>query len=151
MAFLETALVVDVLFVLLFALAFVFGWNNSGLSTGNLANLLNYKEALTLTLLGTFVGLITEGSKMSQLISGKLIPPSQISVTILLAGAATSLLLLFVLTIFKLPVSLSNCVVGSFAGAALATGAGLNQTFLFEILASWVAVPFVTAGVAVIL
>jgi PiT family inorganic phosphate transporter len=145
-------IIVDLSLLFVFILALVFGWNNSGLTTGNLANLISYRFSLVLTLFGMFVGLNLEGSKMSQSLSGKLIVSTpQISLVVLFAGSLTSVIILLLFTALLLPASLSNCVIGSFAGAALATGSIVNVSFLVEVLISWAAVPILTAGFAIII
>jgi phosphate/sulfate permease len=132
------------------ALAFTLGWDNSGLTTGNLSNFMSYGLALSVTLLGVLVGFLAEGSKMTESIVGKLIV-SQISVEQLLVGVASSLILFLALSIFKIPVSLSNCVVGAFVGVAFADQSLINFETLIKIAASWVVAPFICALVAMII
>ena len=130
-------------------LAFTLGWNNSGLTTGNMSNLLTYNLALVVTLAGMFVGYFVEGSKMSHSILGKLIP-AQITTTDILVGIAASLFLFLALTIIRIPVSLSNCVVGGFTGMALASGTAINGSVLIVIITSWVVAPFFCAALSVL-
>ena len=68
----------------------------------------------------------------------------------IVAGVIVSVVLLILLTVFRLPVSLSNCVVGSFLGAALASQASVHTTFLIEIVVSWLAAPFLCAVVTIL-
>jgi inorganic phosphate transporter, PiT family len=124
--------------------AFVFGWNNSGLTAGNLSNLINYKLALSLTLVGVFTGFVIAGRSMSSSILGKLVS-STLPISAIFTAIFVSVLMLLILTLLRLPVSLSNCTVGAFAGAALATNTQINSVFLLEIFGSWIAVPFVCA------
>jgi phosphate/sulfate permease len=138
-----------VLLLLLLVFGFAFGWNNSGLTTGNLSNLVNYNIALVLTILGVFTGLLVLGGKMSSSIVGKLVS-SSVPNTAILAGVIASVTLLILLTILRLPVSLSNCTVGAFVGAALASQSSINGAFLVEIVASWIAAPFLCALVTVL-
>lgn len=86
---------------------------------------------------------------MSSSIVGKLVSTS-IPNSAILAGVVASVALLILLTIFRLPVSLSNCTVGAFAGAGLASQSSINGVFLTEIVASWIAAPFLCALVTVI-
>jgi phosphate/sulfate permease len=133
----------------LLVFGFAFGWNNSGLTTGNLSNLVSYKLALTLTVAGVFAGLLILGGKMSSSIIGKLVS-TNISSSAIFAAVIVSVVLLILLTIFRLPVSLSNCVVGSFVGAALASQIPINVGFLIMIVGSWLAAPFLCAILAII-
>ena len=123
---------------------FAFGWNNSGLTTGNLSNLVNYRLGLVLTILGMLTGLFVLGNDMSSSIAGRLVDVN-ISDVAIIAGLIASISLLIVLTLLRLPVSLSNCAVGSFAGAALASQSNINVAFLVEVLGSWIAAPFLCA------
>lgn len=124
--------------------AFVFGWNNSGLTTGSLSNLVTYNLSLGLTLTGMFVGFIVAGDSMNGSILGKLVSKS-LPTPALFSAIGVSVIMLLVLTIFRLPVSLSNCTVGAFVGAALASGTQIKVQSLIEIFGSWVIVPFACA------
>lgn len=134
---------------LLLVFGFAFGWNNSGLTTGNLSNLVNYNLALVLTILGVFAGLLVLGPEMSRSILGKLVA-SNISNDAVIAGVLTSVILLIALTLLRLPVSLSNCTVGAFVGAALASHSAVNEVDVVKIVGSWIAAPFLCALVTVI-
>lgn len=129
---------------LLLVFGFAFGWNNSGLTTGNLSNLVNYRLALILTILGILSGLFVLGNEMSSSVAGKLVDVNIPDVA-MIAGLIASISLLIVLTLLRLPVSLSNCAVGSFVGAALASQSSINVSFFVEILGSWIAAPFLCA------
>ncbi len=121
--------------------AFVFGWNNSGLTTGSLSKLVSYNLSLFLTITGIFAGFFILGPSMTMSILGKLVAKS-LPTTGLFSAIAVSVLMLLVLTLFKLPVSLSNCTVGAFVGAALARGTPIKFPALVEIVGSWIVVPF---------
>ncbi len=131
-------------------LAFVLGWNNSSLTTGNLSNLVTYTVAVALTLVGMLTGFLLEGSKMTHSVLGKLVQ-TPIGATEILIGTLVSLTLFLALTLTKIPVSLSNCVVGSFVGVALASKAVISSRSLIEILASWLIAPFFCLGVAILI
>ena len=132
---------------LLTALGFVFGWNNSGLTAGNLANFVNYNLALLLTVTGIVTGAMLLGSTMSSSVLGKLVS-ANLSGVGLLSGILVSLITLLALTVLRLPVSLSNCVVGAFVGSALATNAQVQTGFLFVVVISWIAAPLTCALVS---
>lgn len=138
----------ELLILVLILLAFVLGWNNSGLTTGNLSNLIKYNISLAITLSGMLVGLLLEGSKMSHSIVGDLVT-IQLTNGELLAGTATSLVLFLSLTIAEIPVSLSNCIVGAFVGVAISANASINLAFLVRIIGSWLIAPFVCVVVAI--
>ncbi|MHB8566339.1 MAG: inorganic phosphate transporter [Nitrososphaerales archaeon] len=130
-------------------LAFTLGWNNSGLTTGNLSNLIRYDIALVVTLAGILTGFLVEGQKMSHSILGKLVI-TQVSVGELAVATTVSFALFLVLTLAKIPVSLSNCVVGAFAGVAISVGGVINNGFALEIIISWISAPFLCALVSVL-
>ncbi|HYB03930.1 MAG TPA: inorganic phosphate transporter [Nitrososphaerales archaeon] len=121
--------------------AFVFGWNNSGLTTGSLSKLVSYNLSLFLTITGIFAGFLILGPTMAMSILGKLVSKS-LPTAGLFSAIVVSVLMLLVLTLFKLPVSLSNCTVGAFVGAALARGTLIKFPVLVEIVGSWIVVPF---------
>lgn len=128
---------------------FAFGWNNSGLTTGNLSNLMSYNLTLILTIAGVFSGLFIFGWEMSSSVVGKLVSVSIPGNTVL-AAVVASVALLMLLTVLKLPVSLSNCTVGAFVGAGLASRSVVNGDFLTEVIASWVVGPFFCALITMI-
>lgn len=81
---------------------------------------------------------------MSGSVLGKLISKS-LPINGLFSAITVSIVMLFLLTMLRLPVSLSNCTVGAFIGAALATGTEIKVSSLVEILVSWVVIPFACA------
>ena len=68
---------------------------------------------------------------MSSSILGKLVAKS-LPISDLFAAIVVSTVMLFVLTLLNLPVSLSNCTVGAFVGAALASSTTINEATLAE-------------------
>jgi inorganic phosphate transporter, PiT family len=103
-----------------------------------------------LTLVGVFTGLVVAGQKMSSSILGKLVS-ANLPGDALLGGLAAAVALLVLLTLLRIPTSLSNCTVGAFVGAALAAQSSVNIAFLFEIIGSWIAIPFLAALVAIVI
>jgi phosphate/sulfate permease len=147
---LSLEVIVALLILACLALSFVLGWNNSSLTTGNLSNLITYNAAVIITLVGVFAGFILEGSDMTRSVLGKLIV-TPIGGAEILAAALISLMFFLALTLTKIPVSLSNCVVGSFVGVALASNAAMSSSDLIEILVSWLLAPFFCLGVAIVI
>lgn len=60
----------------------------------------------------------------------------------LYSAITVSIVMLFLLTLLRLPVSLSNCTVGAFVGAALATTTEIRVPSLIAIIGSWIVIPF---------
>jgi inorganic phosphate transporter, PiT family len=97
--------------------------------------------ALGVSLAGMFAGFFIAGQTMFGSVLGKLVSKS-LPTSGLLSALVVSVGVLFVLTLLELPVSLSNCTVGAFVGAALASSTKINSANLVVIVASWVIVPF---------
>jgi inorganic phosphate transporter, PiT family len=93
-------------------------------------------------------GLVVAGQKMSSTILGKLVS-ANLSGDAVLGGLVASVSLLILLTLLRIPTSLSNCTVGAFVGAALAAQSTVKVAFLVEIVGSWIAMPFLAALVAI--
>ncbi len=86
---------------------------------------------------------------MSSSIIGKMVS-SSIPFSAVVAGVIVSVSLLIALTLLHLPVSLSNCVVGSFIGAALASHSSVNVEGVVKIVGSWIAAPILCALVTIL-
>ena len=123
--------------------SFVFGINNSGLSTGSLlASGFSYRKGIALTGMGFVVGTMLEGWKMGGAIDG-LTAGSTVSVlvlTLLIAGVIFS-----IFSFIGLPISLVNVLVGSYIGASIASGISVNYSYVNLLVLSWIALPFVAA------
>lgn len=100
-----------------------------------------------MSLIGIFAGFVLAGQAMSSSIVGKLVS-SSLPTSALYSAIAVTVLMLFLLTLLKLPVSLSNCTVGSFVGVALASKTEIKGSSLVEIISSWIVVPFACAIVS---
>jgi phosphate/sulfate permease len=125
--------------------SFVFGINNSGLSTGSLlASGFSYKKGIALTGIGFAAGALLEGWKMGGTIESLTGSGSTIMTTL----AITLIITAIVFSVFSflgLPISLVNVLVGSYIGASLAIGLTLNYAYMNMLLLSWVALPFLAA------
>jgi PiT family inorganic phosphate transporter len=124
--------------------SFVFGINNSGLSTGSLlASGFSYRKGIALTGMGFVVGTMLEGWKMGGTIDGLTATSSIVSVlvlTLLITGIIFS-----IFSFIGLPISLVNVLVGSYIGASIASGISVNYSYLNLLVLSWIALPFVAA------
>ncbi len=87
---------------------------------------------------------------MSTSILGKLVARN-LSTSGVLSAIGVTLIMLLLLTLFRLPVSLSNCTVGAFVGAALAQGSIVSSATMVEIIGSWIVVPFGCAFLSFVL
>lgn len=131
--------------VLSLGLMFVFGWNNGPVLVGNLAGsgILSYRNAVALTGAGLLAGVLLEGSKMERSLVGGITSSTTQSVAI--EVLALSLILIMFLSILRIPVSLSNIMVGAYIGASSAAKIPLISTQILLILLSWFSVPAFSA------
>jgi PiT family inorganic phosphate transporter len=140
-------------YIVLLALliAFVFGWNNSGLFKGSLTSsgLLSYRKSTILISLGLVLGALMEGSKMGKALIGS-ITENTTNIALLIVLITTFLLMLS-FTIFHIPVSLSHVSVGAYVGANFAIGLSLNTANLELIILSWLLVPVFSALITILI
>lgn len=128
-------------------LTFVFGWNNSGILIGNErgSGTLSGLESTVLCSVGMLFGVALEGSKTTKSLGGIITTPPTDSM--MLATLTVSVLLTFVLTVGRIPVTFSATMVGAFAGAAFASSAVIRVSDLATIIAFWAVAPLVTMAV----
>ena len=133
------------------ALVFVFGWNNSSFLIGNGrgSGSLTLREALLVSTIGLVLGVLLQGSRMLKSLSGSLAPSA--SNHVVLVALLVSLGLTVTLSLVKLPVSFSMVLVGSFAGAVLASSLAFNYARVQEITGFWLVAPLATAVAAYLL
>jgi inorganic phosphate transporter, PiT family len=133
------------------ALAFVFGWNNSSflIGSGRGSGSLTLREALVVSSIGLFAGVILEGPQMLKSLGGSITP--QVGGQIVLVSIVVSLAMTVALSLVKLPVSFSMALVGAFAGAALGSALQLNGGRLEDIVTFWFLSPILAAVLAFVL
>ena len=125
-------------------LTFIFGWNNSGLLIGNErgSGTLSALESTILCSIGMLLGVVLEGPEMTKSLGGMITtPPTD---AIVLSALAVSIVLTFVLTLGRIPVTFSATMVGAFAGAAVATSAQIREGDLATIIVFWMIAPLAT-------
>jgi phosphate/sulfate permease len=128
-------------------ITFVFGWNNSGLLIGNErgSGTLSAVESTVLCSIGMLLGVALEGPQMTKSLGGMISTPT--TDTIVLATLVASIVLTFVLTVGRIPVTFSATMVGAFAGAAVAASAAVRVGDLATIVAFWAIAPVATMAV----
>ena len=133
------------------ALVFVFGWNNSSFLIGNGrgSGALTLREALIISSVGLFLGVLIQGSGMLKSLSGSLTPVA--SNQVVDAAMVVALILTVALSVIKIPVSFSMVLVGSFAGAVLASSLPINLSRVESVVGFWVVAPVATAALAFLL
>lgn len=119
----------------------VLGGNNFstclGASLG--AGIVKLSDAMLIASVGVLAGTLFEGYKLSNVLGGQILPALSSSglVVILLAGLSV----MAVVTLFRLPLSLSQVLVGAGWGLALANGVRVANTFSLTVVVSWVLSP----------
>jgi phosphate/sulfate permease len=119
----------------------VLGGNNFstclGASLG--AGIVKLSDAMLIASVGVLAGTLFEGYKLSNVFGGQILPALSSSglVVILVAG----LLVMSVVTLFRLPLSLSQVLVGAGWGLALASGVRVANTFSLAVVVSWILSP----------
>jgi phosphate/sulfate permease len=119
----------------------VLGGNNFstclGASLG--AGIVKLSDAMLIASVGVLAGTLFEGYKLSNVLGGQILPALSSSglVVILLAGLSV----MAVVTLFRLPLSLSQVLVGAGWGLALANGLPVANTFSLTVVVSWVLSP----------
>ncbi len=125
-------------FVLATAISFIIAANNSAGSIGTLygSRITSYYKAAIIAGFFVMLGTFFEGWKMSGTIGGGLLPePLSMEMSLMVLLATAILLMLF--TLFSIPLSASQILVGSILGVAVAFSMELNGEFLALIVFSW--------------
>lgn len=123
------------------ALSFVFGWNNGPVVVGNLtgSGSVPYRRALILTAAGFLVGTLLGWKSMETSLIGSTSNLGTSSAIALVFGI--SFVLMVVLTLVKIPVSLSVSVVGAYLGIVIALHRLIYTSFTELVIASWLLAP----------
>jgi len=138
-------LVADIYLYAMLALATVLsavlGGNNFstclGASFG--AGIIKLSDAMLIASAGVLMGTVLEGYKLSNVLGGQILPALSTSgiVVILVSGLSV----MAIVTLFRLPLSLSQILVGAAWGIALATGVEVGGTYSGAVVASWILSP----------
>ena len=122
-------------------LSAVLGGNNFstclGASFG--AGIIKLSDAMLIASAGVLMGTVLEGYKLSNVLGGQILPALSTSgiVVILVSGLSV----MAIVTLFRLPLSLSQVLVGAAWGIALATGVEVGGTYSGAVVASWILSP----------
>ena len=133
---------------------FYVGWNIGANDAGNCigtavgSGLLSYRRAALLVSVFAVLGAILQGGHVMETV-GKNIVTTELSVTAVVIALLCSGVFVTVATLFRLPVSTSQVIVGGIAGVGLAIGADLNVGTIVSIAQVWVICPILTALIAI--
>jgi len=137
------------LFVTGLFISAILGANNASACFGaNIgAGFVRYRTAAILAALGVFLGVIIEGAKLSRAVyHGVLGEVSMEAMTIIMV---TAMIIIGVATIFRLPLSLSESLIGSAVGIGIGSQINVNWRFTLTVFAFWVINPFFSAILSV--
>ena len=137
------------LFVTGLFISAILGANNASACFGaNIgAGFIRYRTAAILAALGVFLGVIIEGAKLSRAVyHGVLGEVSMEAMTIIMV---TAMIIIGVATIFRLPLSLSESLIGSAVGIGIGSQINVNWRFTLTVFAFWVINPFFSAILSV--
>lgn len=130
----------------------ILGANNAsacfGASVG--AGLAKYSILAGVAALGAFLGVLLEGPKLSKAISGGILT-LEIDANLLWTIMITIFIVITIATIFHLPLSLSEALIGSAIGIGLERQMSLNLGFTLTIFISWLINPFFAAILSAII
>ncbi len=135
--------------LLLPLLVLVFSWNNSSLTTGSLAGseLLSYRRAVYLSITGFVAGTVIEGSKMSS-VAMKISSPVEGTTAI---AVIVSIALVALLSLGKVPASITHTIVGGLVGVSIAAGAPIQGRYLLSVLFGWAIAPTLAVFLTILL
>jgi PiT family inorganic phosphate transporter len=103
------------------------------------AGIIKLSDAMLIGSVGVLAGTLLEGYKLSNVLGGQILPA--LSTPGLVVILLTGLSVMVIVTLFRLPLSLSQVLVGAGWGLALAAGAQVASAYSITILLSWILSP----------
>lgn len=140
--------------MLLFLASAYVGWNIGANDAGNCvgtsvgSGLLSYRRAVVLVGVFVILGALLQGGNVMKTV-GKGIVTSELPAAALIVALISAGLFVTLATLFKVPVSTSQAIVGGVAGVGLAAGAEVDLMKVTTIVQVWVVCPFLTGVMAV--
>ena len=137
---------------LLLAGAYV-GWNIGANDAGNCvgttvgSGLLSYRRAAMLVAGFALVGALVQGGEVMHTV-GEGIVVSELPALAILAAMISAGIFVTIATLFRVPVSTSQAIVGGIAGVGFAVGADLNTRIIVQIVEVWVVCPILVGLLA---
>jgi len=131
------------------------GWNIGANDAGNCigtsvgSGLLSFRKAALMVSAFAILGAMLQGGNVMKTI-GKGIVTSELPMIAIITALICSGLFVTLATLFRLPVSTSQSIVGGVAGVGLAAGANMNYATLLRIGQVWILCPILTGVLAVI-
>jgi len=132
-------------------LCVILGANNFStcLGTSVGSRTLRYSHALILGSVGILAGLFIEGDKLSKVVTMGMVQSA--TPQLLFAVTISSLVIMAFLTLAKLPISLSQVLVGAVVGAAMGSGIQVQWLYTIGIASSWISAPIIAFIIGILL
>jgi PiT family inorganic phosphate transporter len=130
------------------------GWNIGANDAGNCvgttvgSGLLSYRRAVLLVAAFALFGALLQGQEVMSTV-GKGIVTSELPSLAVLTAMLSAGLFVTIATLFKIPVSTSQAIVGGVAGVGLSVGADLDTSVIVRIVEVWVVCPILVGILAV--
>jgi PiT family inorganic phosphate transporter len=138
---------------LLLLASFYLGWNIGANDSANCAGtaigsrLISYRRGMALVAAFALIGGVVGSAKVVETV-GKGIVAAPLPWQALLVAMGSAGACVTLATIFKLPVSTSQAIVGGLIGTGLAAGAEVNLSVIIKIVGVWVASPAIALALA---
>lgn len=132
------------------------GWNIGANDTANCigptvgCGLLSFRKAVTLVAIFVVLGGLLQGHQVMITI-GKGIVKTEFDYTAIIVALFCSGFFVTLATVFRIPTSTSQAIVGGVTGIGLAVGADINYSKLIIIAGSWVICPLLAMALSFIL
>ena len=129
------------------------GWNIGANDAGNCvgttvgSGLLGYRRAVLLVASFAFLGALLQGSEVMSTV-GRGIATTELPSLAVLTAMLSAGIFVTVATLFRIPVSTSQAIVGGITGVGLAVGADLDSSALVRIAEVWVICPILVGIMA---
>ncbi|MCD6470483.1 anion permease [Candidatus Bathyarchaeota archaeon] len=108
-----------------------------------------FSFAAGIVFLGIFLGVMLEGGKLGKTVFGGIFLEADLEATLVIT--VTAIIVLAVATFFRLPVPLSNSLIGATIGIGLTNKLNINWGFITIILVLWIVTPFFAAFLSAII
>jgi len=142
-------IILPLLFITGLFVSAILGANNASACFGaNIgAGFVRYKTAAILAALGVFLGVIIEGTKLSRAVYHGVL--GEVSMEAMMVIMVTAIIIIGAATILRLPLSLSESLIGSAVGIGIGSQIDVNWRFTLMVFAFWVINPFFSAILSV--
>ncbi|MFQ6116995.1 MAG: anion permease [Candidatus Bipolaricaulia bacterium] len=134
--------------ILLLLVSFYLGWNIGANDSANCAGtsvgsgLIPYRRAMVLVALAALLGSLVGSRRVVETV-GKGIVAAELPLAAILIALGSAGLFVTLATLFRLPVSTSQAIIGTMTGIGLATGSAVDFSLVIRIVEVWVLSPLI--------